>query len=176
MVEVGLSILLQLVVNFVVDYLEFDFFCLYLSLNFKPYFIMSSKVITEDMLKSSDSVQNPIVSVVISNYPLSNGGYLVSFSKEQSDGSFKNYDLVDSLDFDSSKFPYYLDFSSVFLPKGCYYLYDNELAGFIKALSFGASTFVMKLLPASAQMQGMILIQVDEKSLSKYEQEEENWR
>ena len=32
----------------------------------------------------------------------------------------------------------------------------------------------MKLLPASAQMQGMILVQVDEKSLSKYEQEEED--
>ena len=80
----------------------------------------------------------------------------------------------DSLDFEASKFPYYLDFSSVFLPKGCYYLFDKELAGFIKALSFGASTFEMKLLPASAQMQGMILVQVDEKSLSKYEQEEED--
>ena len=80
MVQVGLSILLQLVVNFVVD-LDFDFFCLFLPLNFKPYFIMSSKVITEDMLKSSDSVENPIISVVISNYPLSNGGYLVSFTR-----------------------------------------------------------------------------------------------
>ena len=80
MVEVGLSILLQLVVNFVVDDLEFVFFCLFLPLNFKPYFIMSSKVITEDMLKSSDSVENPIISVMISNYPLSNGGYLISFT------------------------------------------------------------------------------------------------
>ena len=133
---------------------------------------MSSKVITEDMLKSSDSVKNPIISVVISNYPLSNGGYLVSFSKEEPDGSFKSYDL--SLDFDAPKFSLYLDCSSVFLPKGCYYLFDRELAGFIKALSFGASTFEMKLLPASAQMQGMILVQVDEKSLSKNEQEEED--
>lgn len=133
---------------------------------------MSSKVITEDMLKSSGSVKNPIISVVISNYPLSNGGYLVSFSQEQPDGSFKSYDF--SLDFDASKFSMYLDCSSVFLPKGCYYLFDRELAGFIKALSFGASTFEMKLLPASAQMQGMILVQVDEKSLSKYEQKEED--
>lgn len=174
MVQVGLSILLQLVVNFVVSNLEFEFFCLILPLNFKPYFIMSSKVITEDMLQSSGSVENPIISVVISNYPLSNGGYLVSFSQEQPNGSFKSYDLVNSLDFEVSKLSTYLDFSSVFLPKGCYYLSDMELAGFIKVLSFGASTFEMKLLPASAQMQGMILVQVDEKSLSKYEQEEED--
>lgn len=172
--EVGLSILLQLVVKFVVDDLEFDFFCLFLLLNFKPYFIMSSNVVTADMLQTPGPVENPIISVVISNYPLSNGGYLVSFSKEQPDGSFKSYDLVNSLDFDASKFPHYLDYSSVFLPNGCYYLFDKELAGFIKALSFGASTFEMKLLPASAQMQGMILVQVDEKSLSKYGQEEED--
>ena len=174
MVEVGLSILLQLVVNFVVDDFEFDFFCLFLPLNFKPYFIMSSKVVTEDMLKSSGSVKNPIISVLISNYPLANGGYLVAFSQEQADGSFESYDLVDSLDFEASKFPYYLDYSSVFLPKGCYYLLDRELAGFIKVLFFGASFFEMKLLPASAQMQAMILVRVDEESLSKYESEEED--
>lgn len=170
--EVGHGILLQLVVKFVVDDLEFDFFCLFLPLNFKPYFIMSSKIITEDMLKSSDSVKNPIISVVISNYPLSNGGYLVSFSKEEPDGSFKSYEL--SLDFEPSKFSAYLDFSSVFLPKGCYYLFDKELAAFIDALSFGSSTFKMSLLPASAKMQSMILVQVDEKSLSKYGQEEDH--
>ena len=135
---------------------------------------MSSKVISEDMSKSSGSVENPIISVVISNYPLSNGGYLVSFTQEESNGSFKSYDPVYSLDFEASKLSTYLDFSSIFLPKGCYYLSDMELAGFIKALSFGASTFEMKLLPASAQMQGMILVQVDEKSLSKYEQKEED--
>lgn len=133
---------------------------------------MSSKVITEDMLKSSGSVENPIISVVLSNYPLANGGYLVSFSKEEPDGSFKSYDIP--LDFELCKFTTYLDSSSVFLPKGCYYLFDKELAGFIKALSFGASTFEMKLLPASAQMQGMILVQVDEKSLFRYEPEEED--
>lgn len=135
---------------------------------------MATNVISEDMLKSSGSVKNPIISVVISNYPLANGGYLVSFSQEQTDGSFKSYDLGYSLDFEASKLSTYLDCSSVFLPKGCYYLFDRKLAGFIKALSFGASTFEMKLLPASAQMQGMILVQVDEKSLSKYEQEKED--
>ena len=82
-------------------------------------------------------------------------------------------DLFPSHDRQVSKFSAYLDFSSVFLPKGCYYLSDRDLAGFIKVLYFGASIFEMKLLPASAQMQGMILIQVDEKSLFKYEQEEE---
>lgn len=133
---------------------------------------MPSKVITEDMLKSSGSVKNPIISVLISNYPLSNGGYLVAFSQEEPDGSFNGYDL--SSDLESSKFSTYLDCSSVFLPKGCYYLFDKKLAGFIKVLSFGASTFEMKLLPASAQMQGMILVQVDQKSLFKYEQEEED--
>lgn len=135
---------------------------------------MSSKVVTEDMLKSSDSVKNPIISVVISNYPLSNGGYLVSFSQEGHDGSFKSYDPVYSLDFENSKLSAYLDFSSVFLPKGCYYLSDSELSGFIKALFFGALFCEMKLLPASAQMQGMILVQVDEESFSKYEQKKED--
>lgn len=135
---------------------------------------MSSKVVAEDMLKSSRSFKETIISVVISNYPLSNGGYLVSFSQEESDGSFKSYDPVHSLDFEASKLSTYLEYSSIFLPKGCYYLSDMELAGFIKALSFGASVFEMKLLPASAQMQSMILVQVDEKSLSKYEQEEED--
>lgn len=135
---------------------------------------MSSKVITEDMLKSSGSVKNSIISVVISNYPLSNGGYLVAFSQEQPDGSFKSFDLDYSPDFEASKFSTYLDFSSVFLPKGCYYLFDKELAGFINALASGASTFEMQLMPASAQTQAMILVLVDEKSLFKYEQEEED--
>lgn len=135
---------------------------------------MSSKVINEDLLQSPGPLKNSIISVVISNYPLSNGGYLVSFTQEQADGSFKSYDPVYSLDYEASKLSTYLEFSSIFLPKGCFYLSDMELAGFIKALSFGASTFEMKLLPASAQMQGMILVQVDEKSLSEYEQEEED--
>ena len=135
---------------------------------------MSFKVMNEDMSQSSGSVENPIISVVISNYPLSNGGYLVSFTQEDSAGSYKSYDPAYSLDFEASKLSTYLEFSSIFLPKGCYYLPDMELAGFIKALSFGASTFEMKLLSASSQMQSLILVAVDEKSLSKYEQEEED--
>lgn len=172
--EVGHDTLLQLVDKFVVDDLDFDFFCLFLPLNFKPYFIMSSNVTMEDTLKFSESDENPIISVVISNYPLANGGYLVSFNQSQPDGSVKTYDLVNSLDFEDSKLSDYLDFSSVFLPRGCFYLFDGALAGFIKALSFGASTFEMKLLPASSQMLAMILVEVDEKSLSKYEQEEKD--
>ena len=57
---------------------------------------MSSKVITEDMLKSSSSVKNPIILVVITNYPLANGGYLV-FSQVEPDGSTKSYDPAYSL-------------------------------------------------------------------------------
>lgn len=135
---------------------------------------MSSNVITEDMLKSSGSVKNPIISVVISNYPLSNGGYLVSFSQVEPDGTFNSYDPSQSLDFEASKLSTYLDFSSTFLPKGCYYLSDMELADFVKALSFGASTFEMKLLPGSPQMQGLFLVNVDQESLSNHEQEEED--
>lgn len=172
MVQVGLSILLQPVVNFVVN-LELEFFCLFLSLNFKPYFIMSSKVITEDMLKSSDFVNNPIISVVISNYPLSNGGYLVSFTREGTDGSFEVYDPFSSLEYKSAKLFDYLNLSSIFLPKGCYYLPDNQLHLFIEALFFGTQFYDMKLLPASSQSQGLILVKVDEKSLFKYEPEEE---
>lgn len=172
--EVGLSTRLQLVVNFVVNNLELEFFCLFSPLNFKPYFIMSSKVITEDMFKSSGSVENPIISVVISNYPLSNGGYLVSFTQEGADGSFKAYDPVNSLDYESSKLSKYLDISSVFLPKGCYYLSDNKLHLFVEALFSGTRFYDMKLLPASSQSQGLILLKVDEKSFFRYEQEEED--
>lgn len=171
--EVGLSVLLQVLDNGVVNNLEFNFFCLYLSLNFKPYFIMASKVVTEDMLKFSGSVEDPIISVVISNYPLANGGYLVSFSQEEPDGSLKSYDPVYSLDFEASKLSKFLEFSSIFLPKGCYYLPDMELAAFIKSLSFGVSAFGMKLLPASAQMHALILVTVNERSLMNYEQKEE---
>lgn len=172
--EVGQSTLLHLVDKFVVDYLEFDFICLFLPLNFKPYFIMSSKVITEDMLKSSDSVENPIISVMISNYPLSNGGYLVSFGQEGFDGSFKNYDPANSLDYETTKLSKYLDSSPVFLPKGCYYLSDKKLHLFIEALFSGTRFYDMKLLPASSQLQGLILVKVDEKSFYRYEQEEED--
>lgn len=137
---------------------------------------MSSKIIAEDVMMPSRSESDLIVSVLISNYPLSNGGYLVSFGQDGSDGSFKNYDPFYSLDFEASKFSKFLEFSTIFLPKGCYYLPDMELADFIRSLASGASFFKMKLLPASSQLQGLILIQVNESSLCKYEQKEENKR
>lgn len=174
MVQVGLSIVLQLVVNFVVNDLELEFFCLFLPLNFKPYFIMSVKLMNEDTLKSSSLDENPIISVLIANYPLSNGGYLVSFGQEEPDGSFKSYDPVHSLDYEITKLSKYLDSSSVFLPKGCYYLSDKELHLFIEALFSGTLFYDMKLLPASSQSQGLLLVKVDEKSFSRYEQEEKD--
>lgn len=135
---------------------------------------MASKVISEDMLKSSDSVENPIITVAISNYPFSNGGYVVSFSQEGNDGSFKDYDPVRSLDYETTKLSKYLDTSSVFLPKGCYYLSDNKLHLFVEALLSGTLFYDMKLVPASSRSQGLLLLKVDEKSFSRYEQEEED--
>lgn len=136
---------------------------------------MLSNVISEDMQKSSVSESNSksVISVLISNYPLANGGYLVSFGHDEPDGSFGNYDPVYSLNFQASKLSKFLKLTSIFLPKGCFYLPDIDLAGFICSLSTDASTFEMKLLPASGQMQGLLLVKVDEESLSKYEQEEE---
>lgn len=134
---------------------------------------MTSKVITEDMLMYSDSAKDPVISVVISNYPLSNGGYLVSFSQEKPDGSFESYDPEFALNFEATKLFKFLQRSSIFLPKGCYYLPEMELAGFIKSLSFGVSAFGVKLLPASAQMQSLILVKVNQGSFFCYEQEEE---
>lgn len=135
---------------------------------------MSSNVISEDTQKSSVPGLESLVSVLISNYPLANGGYLVSFGKDDPDTSFTKYDPVASLDFEASKLSKFLDFSSVFLPHGCFYLPDTELSAFVLSLASGASVFRVKLLPASAQMQGLLLIIVDEDSLSKYEQEEED--
>lgn len=137
---------------------------------------MSFKLMNEDTLKSSSLDGNPIISVLIANYPLSNGGYLVSFGQEEPDGSFKSYDPVYSLDYKTTKLSNYLDSSSVFLPKGCYYLSDKKLHLFIEALFFGTVFYDMKLLPASSQSQGLILVKVDEKSFSKYGQEEEDKR
>ena len=130
---------------------------------------MASKVITEDMLKFSGSDQNPLISVLISNYPLTNGGYLVSFGHDEPDGSFKSFDPIYSSVFEGSKLSKFLQFSPVFLPKGCYYLPEMEFASFIKSLSFGVSAFEVKLLPASAQMQGLLMLRVDKDSLFKYE-------
>lgn len=135
---------------------------------------MLSNVIGKDSQKSSVSGLESVVSVLISNYPLANGGYLVSFGKDDPESSFKKYDPVYSLDFEASKLSKFLDFSSIFLPQGCFYLPDTELTGFIRSLASGASVFSIKLLPASAQLQGLLLITVDEDSLSNYEQEEED--
>lgn len=135
---------------------------------------MLSNGISVDTQKSSVPGLETIVSVVISNYPLANGGYLVSFGKDDPEGSFTKYDPVSSLDFEASKLSKFLDFSSTFLPEGCFYLPDTELTGFIRSLASGASIFRIKLLPASSQMQALLLIMVDEDSLSNYEQEEED--
>lgn len=135
---------------------------------------MSSKIIDEDMLKSSGSESDSIVSVLISNYPLSNGGYLVSFGKDEPDGSFKNFDPVASPDYVGSWLSKRLDFNPLFLPAGCFYLPDSGLGAFIESLALGASYFQMKLLPASGQMQGLLLVSVNENSLFEYEQEEED--
>lgn len=137
---------------------------------------MLSNVIGDDTQKSSGRGLETVVSVLISNYPLANGGYLVSFGKDDPDASFTNYDPVSSLDFESSKLSKFLDLSSIFLPQGCFYLPDNKLSGFICSLASGASVFRMKLLPASGQMQGLLLVMVDEDSFSNYEQEEEDPR
>lgn len=135
---------------------------------------MLSNVTSADTQKSSVSESDLIISVLISNYPLSNGGYLVSFGKDEPDGSFKNFDPVQSVFFDDSVISGILNYSSVFLPKGCFYLPELALADFIRFMSSGASFFDMKLLPASGQMQGLLLIKVDEASLFRYEQEEED--
>lgn len=134
---------------------------------------MSSKIITEDMLKSPVPGPDPLVAVLISNYPLSNGGYLVSFGQDDSEGSFKNYDPVQASTFERSLLSRHLDCNPLFLPAGCFYLPDSGLASFIKSLSFGASFFEMRLLPGSAQMQSLILVKVNEKSFFEYEQNEE---
>lgn len=117
---------------------------------------------------------DPIVSVMISNYPLANGGYLVSFGKDEPDNSFKNFDPSQSAFFEDSILFQILDSSPTFLPKGCFYLPELGLADFIRYLFTGASSFEMKLLPASSQLQGLLLVKVNEASLLKYEQKEED--
>lgn len=135
---------------------------------------MLSNATSEDLHKSSVSDSDLVVSVLISNYPLANGGYLVSFGQDGPDGAFQNYDPAFSLDFEASKLSDFLKFSSVFLPKGCYYLPHMDLGDFVRSLSSGASFFEMNLLPASGSMQGLILVKVNEDSLLDHEQEEED--
>lgn len=135
---------------------------------------MLSNVISEDTQKSSVSESDSIISVLISNYPLSNGGYLVSFGKDDPEGSFKNFDPVQSEFYEDTVLSGILNFDSFFLPKGCFYLSDLALADFIRFMSSSSSFFDMKLLPASGQLQGLLLIKVDESSLFRYEQKEED--
>ena len=135
---------------------------------------MLSNSVSGDAPESTVSGSDSIISVLISNYPLANGGYLVSFGHDEPDGSFKSFDPLYSLVFEDSKLSKFLEFSSIFLPKGCYYLPDMEFSGFIRSLSFGASSFEMKLLPPSCQMQAMLLVRIDQDSLFKDEQEEED--
>lgn len=135
---------------------------------------MLSNPISEDVCKSSVSDTHSVISVLISNYPLSNGGYLVSFGQDGPDGSFKNYDPACSLDFKASKLVRFLDFNPIFLPKGCYYLPNMDLGHFIRSLSSDASFFEMSLLPASGSMQGLLLVKVNEDSFFDHEQEEED--
>lgn len=173
--EVGLSVLLRLDDNGVDNNLEFNFFFLFLPLNFKSYFLMSSTIVSEDALKSSAKSVS-LISVLISNYPLSNGGYLVSFGQDDPEGAFKNYDPVSASTFEDSLLSKHLDCNPLFLPAGCFYLPDSGLASFIESLAFRASFFEMKLLPASGQMQGLIIVKVNEDSLFEYEQKEEDKR
>lgn len=135
---------------------------------------MLSNAINEGLRKSSVSDSDLVVSVLISNYPLANGGYLVSFGQDGPDGSFENYDPAFSLDFEASKLSNFLEFSSTLLPKGCYYLPHMELGDFIRSLSSGASFFEMNLVPASSQLQGLLLVKVNEDSFFDHEQEEED--
>lgn len=135
---------------------------------------MLSNVISADMQNSSVSKSDSIISVLISNYPLSNGGYLVSFGKDDPDGSFKNFDPVESTFFEDTVISGILNFSTVFLPKGCFYLPDLALTDFVRFLAAGASFFDVKFLPASGSLQGLLVIKVDEASLFRYEQEEED--
>lgn len=135
---------------------------------------MASNVISEDTRKSCVSDSELVVSVMISTYPLANKGYLVSFFKDDPEGKFEVYDPLYSLDFEASKLSNFLEFNSIILPKGCYYLSPLDLGDFIRSLSSGASTFEVTLLSPSSPMQGLLMVRVDEKSLSDYEQEEED--
>lgn len=134
---------------------------------------MLSKVIDKDMQKSSVSESDLIISVLVSNYPLANGGYLVSFGKDEPDGTFRNFDPVQSEFFEDSVISGILNYSSVFLPKGCFYLPESAFAEFVLFISSAAS-FDVKLLPASGQLQGLLLIKIDKGSLFRHEQEEED--
>lgn len=135
---------------------------------------MLSNAISEDLRKSSGSDSDLVVSVMISTYPLANKGYLVSFFKDGPDGNFEVYDPAYSLDFEASNLANFLEFSSILLPKGCYYLPPMELGDFIRSLSSRASFFEMNLLAPSSPLQGLLVVKVNESSCFGHEQEEED--
>lgn len=135
---------------------------------------MLSNAVSADMHKSTGSESELVVSVMISTYPLANKGYLVSFFKDGPDGNFEPYDPVCSLDFEATKLANYLEYSSVFLPKGCYYLPPLDLGDFIRSLAAGASVFEMNLLAPSTPLQGLLVVKVNEESFIDHEQEEED--
>lgn len=137
---------------------------------------MQSDVMCGTAQQSSVQDSDPTISLLISNYPLANGGYLVSFGADKPDGSFESYDPTFSLHYESTKLSKFLESSSIFLPKGCFYLPEMKLAGFIRSLVFGASCFEMKFLPPASQMQGLLMVKVNESSFFNYEQEEEDQR
>lgn len=135
---------------------------------------MLSNAISEDQRKSSVSDSDLVVSVMISTYPLANKGYLVSFFTDGPDGNFEVYDPAFSLDFEASKLANFLEFNSILLPKGCYYLPPLALGNFIRSLSSGASFFEMTLLAPSSPMQGLLLVKINEDSFFDHEQKEED--
>lgn len=135
---------------------------------------MLSNAISEDQRKSSGSDSDLVVLVMISTYPLANKGYLVSFFKDDPEGKFEPYDPVYSLDFEASILSKFLEFNSVLLPKGCYYLSPMDLAEFIRSLSFGASFFEMTLMAPSSPLQGLLVVKVNEDSFIHHEPEEED--
>lgn len=135
---------------------------------------MLTNSISEDQRKSSVSDSNLVVSVMISTYPLANKGYLVSFFKDGPDCNFERYDLSSSMDFEASKLANFLEFNSVLLPEGCYYLPPTQLGDFIRFLSSGSSFFEMNLPTPSSLMQGLLLLKVNEDCFFDHEQEEED--
>lgn len=137
---------------------------------------MQSDVMCGTAQQSSVQESDPIISLLISNYPLANGGYLVSFGMDQPDGSFKSYDPTVSLHYHSTLLPMFLESSSILLPKGCFYLPELMLAAFIRSLSSGTSRFEMKFLPPASQLQGLLLVRVNESSFFNYEQKEADKR
>lgn len=134
---------------------------------------MFSNATCEDQPKSSVSGSDLVVTVMISTYPLANKGYLVSFFKDDPEGNFEAYDPARGLDLEAS-IAKYLEFSSVLLPNGCYYLAPTELGDFIRSLSSGSAFFEMTLLPPSTPLQGLLLVKVTENRFFDHEQEEED--